>query len=95
MKLCTVASIASLAQITTHSESDHPTLGPAVKVGTKDAEAFEILELVVGVLNETGQILEDLEMKDFGEWFEGELCRTKGDSGAMIHSVRHTSNLFV
>ncbi|GAA5897265.1 uncharacterized protein JCM6883_006635 [Sporobolomyces salmoneus] len=89
-----VASIAALAQITTHSESDHPTLGPAVKVGTKDPEAFEILELLVGVLHETGKVLEDLGMKNLGEWFEGELCRTNGDSGAMIHSMATTFPAF-
>lgn len=90
MKSCSVASIAALAQITTHTESDHPTLGSAVKVGTKDAEAFEILELVVKVLHETGETLQQLDAKNLGEWFENELCRTSGDSGAMIHSVRLT-----
>ncbi|GAA5992446.1 hypothetical protein JCM5350_001595 [Sporobolomyces pararoseus] len=90
MKLATVASLAQLAQIQTHQESSHPTLGPAVKVGTKDEEAFEILELLVRVLNETGEILESLEKSCLGEWFRDELSRLKGDSNAMIHSMATT-----
>ncbi|KAL8292927.1 hypothetical protein RQP46_000621 [Phenoliferia psychrophenolica] len=53
MLAATPATLASLAQITTHTEKDHPTMGPVVKVGEKDLEAFEILELLSGVLNET------------------------------------------
>jgi len=89
-----VASLASLTQIKTHSEKDHETLGPAVKVGTKDPDAFEVLELLEKVLKETGGVLTELGYESLGEWFKEELCRLNGDSGAMIHSVRrHSSKL--
>jgi len=87
---CSTASLASLTQIKTHSEKDHETLGPAVKVGTKDPDAFEVLELVENVLKETGGVLNELGYESLGEWFKEELCRLNGDSGAMIHSVRRT-----
>ena len=85
---CSIASLASLAQITTHSEKDHETLGPAVKVGMKDEEAFEVLGSLEKVLKETGRVLNELGYESLGEWFKEELCRLNGDSGAMIHSVR-------
>ncbi|GAA6016279.1 hypothetical protein JCM11491_006801 [Sporobolomyces phaffii] len=94
MAASTVGSIASLAQITTHREAAHPTLGPAVQVGTKDPDAFEVLELVVGVLHETGETLEALEVESLGAWFEAELCRTRGDVGEMIHSMATTFPAF-
>lgn len=87
---CTPSSLAQLAQIQTHAEKYHPTLGPAVRVGTKDEEAFEVLELLEGVLKETGRVLEGLEMENLGEWIARELERCSGDSSAMIHSVRLT-----
>ncbi|GAA6063306.1 hypothetical protein JCM10212_006716 [Sporobolomyces blumeae] len=94
MKSCTVASLASLAQISTHSESDHPTLGSAVKVGTKDDEAFELLGLVEGVLHETGETLDALGMADLGTWVEQELLRTRGEVASMVHSLATTFPAF-
>ncbi|GAA5940703.1 uncharacterized protein JCM15063_006332 [Sporobolomyces koalae] len=94
MIAATVSTIASLAQITTHTEQDHPTLGAAVKVGTKDAQAFEICQLVVDVLHETGLTLQGLQFDSIGAWFKAELCRTNGDSGAMIHSMATTFPAF-
>ena len=48
-------------------EKEHPTL-PGVRVGERDAEAVEIVDLVRGVMNETGRILQSLKHKSLGEW---------------------------
>lgn len=63
-------------------------MGPAVKVGEKDAEAWEILELLAGVLVETGGILRRAGKKDLGEWVKDALVETGGDVGSMIVKVR-------
>lgn len=87
MLAATPATLASLAQITTHTEKDHPTMGPIVKVGEKDPEAFEILELLAGVLNQTGEILKKAGKKDLGEWVKDALVELDGEVGAMIVKV--------
>ena len=66
-------------------------MGPIVKVGEKDAEAFEILELLAGVLNETGAILKKAGKKDLGEWVKDALVELDGEVGAMIVKVRLTT----
>lgn len=58
-----LAQISELARIRTRREEDHPTLGSVVKFGLKDEEAFEVLQLLVGVLNDTGRILQDVGLK--------------------------------
>ncbi|GAA6004047.1 hypothetical protein JCM10207_006531 [Rhodosporidiobolus poonsookiae] len=87
MLAATPASLAGLARIQTHTEKDHPTLGAAVRVGEKDAEAWEILELLTGVLNETGGILQGLGKKDLGSWVREKLEQTNGDAGAMVREL--------
>ncbi|KAK4698762.1 hypothetical protein P7C70_g7507, partial [Phenoliferia sp. Uapishka_3] len=94
MLAATPATLASLAQITTHTEKDHPTMGPVVKVGEKDAEAFEILELLVGVLNETGAILKKAGKKDLGEWVKDALIEADGEVGVMIVKLATTFPAF-
>ncbi|GAA5963447.1 hypothetical protein JCM3765_003075 [Sporobolomyces pararoseus] len=94
MKLISISKLSELTQIKTHKESSHPTLGSFVQIGTKDEEAFEILELLEKVLNETGEVLESLDKNCLGEWFRDELCRLNGDSAAMIHSMATTFSSF-
>ncbi|GAA5828048.1 hypothetical protein JCM11251_005709 [Rhodosporidiobolus azoricus] len=90
----TPASLAGLARIKTHTEKPHPTLGPAVTVGEKDEEAWEVLELLTGVLNETGKVLRQKGKESLGEWVVGELKRTGGDTGEMVHSLASTFPAF-
>lgn len=95
MLACTPASLANLAQIQTHTEKDHPTMGPAVRVGEKDAEAWEVLELLVEVLKGTGQVLKKAGKKDLGAWVKDALVETGGEPGAMVEKVRWTNSLVV
>jgi hypothetical protein len=81
------ASLASLAQIMTHTEKDHPTMGPIVKIGEKDEEAWEILESWTKVLKETGTILKVLKYESLGEWVAETLGETGGDAGAFLVEV--------
>lgn len=83
----TPASLASLAQIQTHQEEDHPTMGPAVRVGVKDEEAWEVLQLLSGVCKETGQVLKREGKGNLGEWVGEKLAETEGDAGRMIELV--------
>lgn len=83
----TPASLAALAQIQTHTESDHPTLGSVVRMGVKDEEAFELLELLAEVVVGTGQVLRALGKRDLGQWVKEALAETNGDAGAMVHMV--------
>lgn len=81
------ASLAALTQIVTHIEKDHPTMGSAVTVGEKDEEAWEVLELLTGVLNETGKVLKGLGKKNLGEWVKEALLETLGDSEELLEKV--------
>lgn len=62
-------------------------MGPAVKMGEKDEEAWEILELLAGVLTQTGKILKDFGKKNLGEWVKEALLETLGDAEEMIEKV--------
>ncbi|GAA5859445.1 hypothetical protein JCM1840_004620 [Sporobolomyces johnsonii] len=94
MLSATPASIAALAQIQTHQEKDHPTLGSAVKVGLKDEEAWECLELIVGVLKETGEVLKKEGKGNLGQWVSEKLVQTQGDSGEMVKQLAETFPAF-
>ncbi|EGU11228.1 hypothetical protein RTG_02678 [Rhodotorula toruloides ATCC 204091] len=87
MHQATVAQLANLARIETHVEKAHPTLGSAVKVGEKDEEAFEILGLLVGVLNETGEVLERLGKQSLGVWLLEKLIEAEGDGDKLVHEL--------
>lgn len=63
-------------------------MGPAVRVGEKDAEAWEVLELLVEVLKGTGEVLKKAGKKDLGAWMKETLVETGGESGAMVEKVR-------
>lgn len=63
-------------------------------MGEKDAEAWEVLELVCGVLNETGTILKRLGKRSLGEWVEGELTETEADEGEMVRRLAETFPAF-
>ena len=88
MRAVNLAQIAELARIRTHREEDHPTLGSAVKVGVKDEEAFEVLQLLVGVLNETGRILQEMGTNSLGVWLRETLERAKGHGFQVVREVR-------
>lgn len=69
------------------TEKPHPTLGPAVRMGERDAEAYEIVTLLARVMNETGKILKEGGWKDLGEWMKEALILTKGDAELMLEKV--------
>jgi hypothetical protein len=87
MRETTVAQLADLARIQTHVEKPHPTLGSAVHVGEKDEEAFEILGLLVGVLNETGAELDRLGKRSLGAWLFEKLVDAEGDGEKLVHDA--------
>ncbi|KAI5481248.1 DUF2419 family protein [Pseudohyphozyma bogoriensis] len=94
MVASTPSTLASLINIKTHVEKDHPTLGAAVKVGEKDADAFEVLELLAGTLNETGKVLQKEGKKDLGEWVGAKLDETGGDAPKMVVELARTFSSF-
>ena len=81
------SALAALAQIQTHVETDHPTLGSAVRVGTKDEEAIEILELVAETVKSTGQVLKSQGKRNLGQWVLEALKEVNGDAGQMVYKV--------
>lgn len=87
MLAATPASLAALMQMQTHTESDHPTLGSAVKMGVKDDEAFEILDLLAEVCKSTGEVLRDAGKRSLGEWVYEKLGEAEGDAGVLVHAV--------
>ncbi|KAK4050855.1 hypothetical protein OIV83_003277 [Microbotryomycetes sp. JL201] len=82
--------LAQLMNIRTHTEKDHPTLGSAVKVGERDPDAIEILELVEKALKETGQALEQSNKRSLGEWVQDSLIETNADAGRMLEKLADT-----
>lgn len=90
MAAATVPQLADLARIRTHVEKNHPTLGSAVRVGEKDEEAFEVLDLLVGVLRETGAVLQQKGAASLGVWVRGALERAEGQAGAFVREVSRT-----
>lgn len=62
-------------------------MGSAVRVGKKDEEAWEVLELLAGVCVETGEILRGLGKGCLGEWVREKLVETEADPGGMIVEV--------
>lgn len=70
---------AEFLQLSLMTEKDHPTL--PVKIGEPDNEAREIVRLVQGVMNETGNILVKLGKKNLGAWVADTLNQTKELSG--------------
>ncbi|KDE09371.1 hypothetical protein MVLG_00278 [Microbotryum lychnidis-dioicae p1A1 Lamole] len=90
MHNATLTQISSMAQIQTHQEKPHPTLGPVVKVGEKDDDAFEILELIVRVLNRTGEVLKKEGKEDLGHWVQQALLEVEGESEQMLRKIYDT-----
>lgn len=68
------------------TEKDHPTL--PVKIGEPDAEAREIVQLVQGVMNQTGEILLKQGKKTLGQWVADTLNETKA-----LNAEQRTSHL--
>ena len=66
-------------------------MGSAVKVGIKDEEAWEILELLCDACHSTGKALQKEGMASLGAWVKGKLIETEGDSGKMIEAVGRLS----
>lgn len=58
--------VSELLNIPVMVEKDHPTL--PVKIGERDADATEIVGLVLKVMQETGRILQQQGKKDLGTW---------------------------
>jgi hypothetical protein len=62
-------------------------MGAAVRVGKKDDEAWEVLELLSGICVETGEVLQREGKRNLGEWIKEKLVETEADSGKMIVEV--------
>lgn len=87
MSTITAPQLAELAQIRTHTEEPHPTLGNAVRVGVQDPDAAEILALLVGVLHETGEILRARGQASLGTWLREVVERQAGDGAGVVREV--------
>merc|ERR1719487_1891162 len=94
MRDATLVQIAEFARIWTRREDDHPTLGSAVKVGVKDEEAFEVLQLLAGVLDDTGSILQEAGIKSLGVWVREMLERANGHGFHVVREVAATYPAF-
>ncbi|GAA5979927.1 hypothetical protein JCM11641_007588 [Rhodosporidiobolus odoratus] len=94
LRSVTPAALAGLARIKTHNEKPHPTLGPAVTVGEKDEEAWEILELLANVCVQTGAVLQRESKATLGEWVVAKLNETQGDVAKMVHALASTFPAF-
>jgi hypothetical protein len=66
--------VSDFLQLPLMTEKDHPTL--PVKIGEPDTEAREIVRLVQGVMNETGNILLKHGKRCLGEWVSDKLTET-------------------
>ncbi|KAK4050717.1 hypothetical protein OIO90_004939 [Microbotryomycetes sp. JL221] len=94
MQQTNVSKLAQLMNIRTHVEKDHPTLGSAVKVGEKDEEAFEVLELLEKALRETGEALQKEGKRSFGEWVRDALVETEAKVEQMLEKIIKTFTPF-
>ncbi|KAK9896081.1 hypothetical protein P389DRAFT_74342 [Cystobasidium minutum MCA 4210] len=65
---------AEFLRLPTMTEKDHPTL--PMRIGEPDKEAKEIVQLVQGVMNETGNILLKSGKKNLGAWVADTLKQT-------------------
>lgn len=68
-------TVSEFLRLPLMTEKDHPTL--PVKIGEPDVEAREIVELVQGVMNETGKILLGLNKTSLGAWVADTLNETR------------------
>lgn len=67
--------VSELLNVPVMVEKDHPTL--PVKIGERDAEATEIVGLVLQTMQETGGILQKQGKKDLGTWVADTLRQTE------------------
>ncbi|GAA5852516.1 hypothetical protein JCM9279_003482 [Rhodotorula babjevae] len=88
----TAAQLADLARIRTHTERQHESL--PVTVGVKDDDAFEVLELLAGVLRQTGAALQAAGSDSLGAWVQDALIEAQGSAGAFIHTLASTFPAF-
>ncbi|KPV74126.1 uncharacterized protein RHOBADRAFT_66540, partial [Rhodotorula graminis WP1] len=86
------AQLASLARISTHTERQHESL--PVTVGVKDDEALEVLELLAGVLQQTGAALRAAGHESLGAWVHESLVAAEGNAGAFVHDLASTFPAF-
>lgn len=63
----TSEKVASLMTLPLMSEQPHPDL-PGVRVGQRDPESYEIIEMIQGVLNDTGEALIKTGHESMGHW---------------------------
>lgn len=66
--------VSELLNLPIMVEKDHPTL--PVKIGERDADATEIVSLVLKVMQDTGRILQKQGKKDLGSWVADTLRQT-------------------
>jgi hypothetical protein len=97
MVALTEQRVSELLNIPIMVEKDHPTL--PVKIGERDAEATEIIGLVLSTMQETGRILQKQGKKDLGTWVAGTLRQTTDMSAIdctnyLVKQVRPFPGLF-
>lgn len=80
-----IAQLASLGNIKTHVERRHESL--PITVGEKDADVFEILELVQEALNSTGRFLVECGASNLGLWVSKVLDEAQGDVNAALREL--------
>lgn len=68
------ATVSEYLRLPLMVEKQHPTL--PIHIGERDAEAAEIVHLVQGVMNQTGQILVKQGKKNLGQWVVDTLKQT-------------------
>lgn len=87
-----VSKIAEFMNINLHIETPHESI-PGVTVGKLGGPLYELVKLIEGVLNETGQILEDGGYRNLGQFVaetlnESQKGRTaSGDDDAVVDFI--------
>jgi hypothetical protein len=95
MRDLTRQQLAGLMNLPLVRERPHETLGPAVIVGEEDPVAIEIVELLLGVLTETGKILVEKGYESLGAFVLDALRDgAKLEPGHQADSIVEAASLF-
>lgn len=84
-------TVAELMNLKLHQERPHESI-PGVTVGELGGPGYEVVKLVTGAMNSTGEVLVESGYKDLGSFVlealqEGEKARNSNDSDAETNVI--------
>jgi hypothetical protein len=91
MRVIGEAKVATLMNVDVHVERPHDTI-PGIIIGELGGPMHELVKLVVGTLNETGEVLQSMGYPDLGSFVlevlrEGEKAQSEDDVNAQADVV--------